>query len=345
MRVVVLSQSATEREAISRTLRRASFEVQVAGDAKSAATAVQRDAPDVVLLSWPPSGGLELVRLLRGADATKHAHLVALLDASSGGREIQPALAAGVNEVLIRPFVDAELVGRLQAPARLAKWFPSTGSKPTTESPSSFERLAVWKRLGEVVAEDLAQLVGQTVRATPGWPEKFGRDVRCATIPLSLARDGIEVLVSVAADPWALGWIGSTLLGNPGANEAALSDALRELASTAGGAVKRVAMAENVTLTTGLPVNATSVRSSGERVAAFMLPFEDGRATVAGHVLRAHPAVRAPELSEGMVVVNDVRSESGALLVTAGSRLTRTTAERLARMLGPKVLIEVATTG
>src|SRR5271163_900888 len=99
MRVVVLSQSATEREAISRTLRQASFEVQAAGDARSAATAVQRDAPEVVLLSWPPSGGVELVRLLRGSDATRHAHFVALLDASSGGRDIQPALAAGVNEV------------------------------------------------------------------------------------------------------------------------------------------------------------------------------------------------------------------------------------------------------
>ena len=43
-----------------------------------------------------------------------------------------------------------------------------------------------------------------------------------------------------------------------------------------------------------------------------------------------------------MVIVHDVRSESGALLVTAGSRLTKTTAERLGRLLGPKVFVEVA---
>jgi hypothetical protein len=43
-----------------------------------------------------------------------------------------------------------------------------------------------------------------------------------------------------------------------------------------------------------------------------------------------------------MVVVNDVRSKSGALLVTAGSRLTRTTAERLGSLLGPRLFVEVA---
>jgi hypothetical protein len=47
-------------------------------------------------------------------------------------------------------------------------------------------------------------------------------------------------------------------------------------------------------------------------------------------------------LKEGMVVSHDLRSESGALLVPAGTRLTRTTASRLALALGNRALVEVA---
>jgi CheY-like chemotaxis protein len=346
-RVVVLSESAAERESITRILQRATFSVLSVGDAKAAVAAVGREAPYVVLFAWPSAGGPELARLLASADASRQTYLVALLDPASGGKDIQPALAAGVHDVLIRPFVDGELVGRLQAPARLARWTRAAAMPSALTQTTSLDvkRLSVWKNLGAIVAEDLAQLVGHPVQATSGWPSVLGGDLRCATVPMSLARDEVEVLVSVAADAPALAWLGSALLGDAPSTEAALNDVLREIASTAGGAVKRVAAPENVTLTSGIPVTVASVRAHGDGVAAFGLSIEGGRVTLAvvGEVRRReNRQVRASELCEGMVIVNDVRSESGALLVTAGSRLTRTTAERLARLLGAKVLVDVA---
>lgn len=346
VRVVVLSESASERESITRTLQRAAFSVQAVGDPKAAVSAVGREVTDVILLSWPNGGGAELVRLVRGADASGQMHLVALLDPTSGGRDIQPALAAGVNDVLFRPFVDAELVARLQS--RATRWSRGTG-KSALESSNRVDvtRLGMWKSLGAIVADEFAQLLGESVAATPGWPTSLGSEQPGAAILMSLARDEVEVLISVAADATALGWLGRTLLGDPSPNEAALKDVLRELASTAGGAVKRVALTENVTLTTGLPTNVLSVRHQGEGIASHGLPFDGGKATVAvvGEARRReNRQVRASQLVEGMVIVNDVRSESGALLVTAGSRLTKTTAERLARMLGAKVLVDVACT-
>ena len=113
-------------------------------------------------------------------------------------------------------------------------------------------RLAMWKKLGAIMADEFAQLLGETVAPTAGWPASLGRDQPGATILMSLARDEVEVLVSVAADASALAWLGRTLLSESAPSDAALKDVLRELASTAGGAVKRVALAENVTLTTGL---------------------------------------------------------------------------------------------
>jgi hypothetical protein len=43
-----------------------------------------------------------------------------------------------------------------------------------------------------------------------------------------------------------------------------------------------------------------------------------------------------------MVLVNDLCTEGGVLLVTAGSRLTSSTAGRLAQLLGERFVVEVA---
>jgi hypothetical protein len=59
-------------------------------------------------------------------------------------------------------------------------------------------------------------------------------------------------------------------------------------------------------------------------------------------VLDADQRVPASSLAEGMVLVHDVRNEGGILLAPAGSRLTSTTAAKLAQMLGPRFTLEVA---
>jgi CheY-like chemotaxis protein len=346
VRVVVFIDNVAEREAIARTLARSTFSVQPVADAKSAAVAIGREATDVILLSWPSLGGADLVRVVRAADASGNAYVVALLDASSGGRDIQPALKAGADDVLIRPFVDAELVARLQAPGKLARWMrsPAKGAASESARAGDLRRLGVWKNLGAVAAEDIAQLVGQAPQITNVWPGGFGRDLACATVSMSFTREQVELVVSVATDAAGLAWLGQRLLGE-GADEAALKDALRELTGTVAGAVKRGAAPEEVSFTVGLPSNSTSVRFHGDGVTAYSLSFDSGQATLAvvGEIRkRENRQVRASALCEGMVIVNDVRSESGALLVTAGSRLTKTTAERLARLLGSKVLLEVA---
>jgi hypothetical protein len=56
----------------------------------------------------------------------------------------------------------------------------------------------------------------------------------------------------------------------------------------------------------------------------------------------ANARVPASKLREGMVLTHDLRNESGALVVTAGSRLTSSTAERVAKLLGDRFSVEVA---
>ncbi len=56
---------------------------------------------------------------------------------------------------------------------------------------------------------------------------------------------------------------------------------------------------------------------------------------------RANIQLRADKLQEGMVLVGDVRNRCGMLVVSAGTRLTATSAERLASMLGG-ALVDIA---
>src|SRR5450432_2797185 len=97
---------------------------------------------------------------------------------------------------------------------------------------------------------------------------------------MSLAGDQLEVRVSIAVDSLTLVWLRQALLGDPAANDAATDDCLRELANTAGGAVKRAALCESVILTTGLPRNERSGSLPGEH-RCWTLALAEGDACIA----------------------------------------------------------------
>jgi CheY-like chemotaxis protein len=349
MRVVLMNDNRPERDSMVRVLQQASCIMEPFGDAKGAMAAIARESPQVIVLGMPANGGAELIRLLRGADASGHAYVLAIVAGTPGGREIAPVLAAGAHDFLRRPFVEAELVERVKAPARLIKWAGSISQQGVFDLSSSVDisRLRVWQSVGTLVAHDLAQLVGHPLETFKGWPRRFGRGARGATIAMSLASDQVEVRLSIVVDPPTALWLGAALLGDPKPADAAIDDMLRELANTAGGAVKRAALPEGISLTAGLPINDNSPRFQGEGVQTFTATADGGQACigiVAEIRRRENQRVPASHLREGMVLVHDLRSESGALLVTAGSRLTSTSASRLAQMLGERFVIEVACT-
>ncbi len=349
MRVVLLNERRAERDAMLRALQDASCSVEPLSDPKATLDAVSREAPQIIVVSVPPTGGPELVSRIRGADPSGQAYLVVVLERTSSGHEVSTLLAAGAHDFLRRPVSDFELVERVKAPARLLRWARSI-VKPTAFLEEgrvvNVGRLAVWKNMGSIVAGELGQLVGEPLQASPGWPKRFsGRDLRGATIPMSLASEQVELRISILVDEATLAWLGGALLGDQNAGDAAMNDVLRELANTAAGAVKRAALPENVTLTTGIPFSDHTSRESGEGIRCWCVTCARTNAELAivGEIRgRENQRIPASSLREGMVLAHDLRSESGALLVTAGSRLTSTTATRLAQMLGPRFVIEVA---
>jgi len=270
---------------------------------------------------------------------------VALYDGTPAGREIAGVIDAGAHDFLRPPVLDAEFVERLKAPGRLIRWAHSLARPAVFDlsTPVDVTRLQAWKDLGALVAEDLSQIAGQRFAICRGWPTHFRHGLRSATIPMSLAGDQLEVRVSIVVDVSTLTWVRDALLGDANANDEATDDALRELANTAGGAVKRAALAENITLTTGLPSTDPSPLISDHPCWTLTLSGGNASVVVVGEIRnRENQRVPASQLTEGMIIAHDVRNEGGILLVPAGSRLTDTTAAKLAKMLGPRFFLEVA---
>lgn len=322
------------------------YRVEAVGDEQAALAAIVREAPQVIVVAVPSKGGPDLVRRLRGADASGQACLLAILEAAPSGKEIANLVAAGAHDFMRRPILDAELVERIKAPSRLLRWARSVTKPASFDFSGSVDvsQLQAWENLGTLVAEDLTQITSQTYTVSPGWPARFTHGVESATIPMSLAEDRLEVRISIAVDSLTLSWLREALLGDAAADEAATDDVLRELANTAGGAVKRAALCENITLTTGLPVNDQAASFPGDHHCWTLAP-ENGDACIAviGQI-RSHEnqRVAASKLAEGMVLAHDLRNEGGILLAPAGARLTKSTATKLAAMLGPRFFLEVA---
>lgn len=344
MPIVLLSEKKTEREALVRALD--PLRVQAASDETTALQLIARQSPRVIAFAVPPKGGADLARRLRAADASGQAFQIALIESSSSAKEVANLLAAGVHDFIRRPIVESDLVERIKSPGRLIRWARSL-TKPSAYDFSGkldLTQLRAWGNLGTIVGEELSQMAGQPLTVTEGWPRHFEDELRSATLPMSLAGDQLEVRISIVADERALGWVRETLLGDPHADDAAADDALRELANTASGAFKRGAACENIVLTTGLPVSGGNERFPGGCTCwSLSLGREVGCLGVAAEIReRENQRVPASKLTEGMVLAHDLRNDGGILLVPAGSRLSGTSAAKLAKLLGDSIYLEVA---
>jgi CheY-like chemotaxis protein len=346
MRVLLLNDRRGERDAMVRALPQGAYQVEAVADEQSALAAICRQAPQVLVFSAPAKGGADLVRRLRGIENSAESYLLAVVEATPTNKELSGLVSAGVHDFMRRPFADAELLERVKAPERLLRWSRSV-SKPCAfdfSDPLDVSSLRAWRNLGQLVAEDLGQMAGQRFTVSKGWPAHLDGTAVSASIPMSLAGDQLELRLSIIVDTFALAWVREVLLADASASDAATRDALRELANTAGGALKRAALSESVTLTTGLPIDDTAGRFPGIHN-CWSLALEGGAGTLAvvGEIRsRANERISAAKLTEGMVVAYDVRNEKGILLVPAGARLTSTSATRLASLLGAKVFIDVA---
>jgi len=339
MLALVVDNNKATREVLVRLLQLAEYRVDQAADPAGALAAIDREHPDVVVLPWGPNAA-PLIAQIRAREAAERSYILTLLDAQPAA-EIPRVYTAGADDFCRRPVSREELVGRLDAPRRIRAWVRA----PTLDWSNNlrFQTLRAWRELGSLVAEDLAQLVGPLDVAPV---TTLGEAGHVATIPLTLAKEETEVRLTVAIELRFLPTFTELLLGDPKASEEMAADMLRELANTASGAVKRAAVAEQLIVTTGLPVSTKrGPTAANDNTCCWVATLHGGDAQIAliGEVLtKENRSVSASDLREGMVLSQDLRTPQGALVLPAGTRLTTTAVDRVVKLLGVRFKVEVA---
>jgi two-component system, OmpR family, response regulator MprA len=116
-RVLVVDDDALVRRMLARSLVAEGFDVVQAADGGAALAAVERSAPDFVVLdlTMPGIDGLSVCRRLRAKGLRASILMLTARDAVS---DRVAGLEAGADDYLVKPFAIEELVARLHALAR-----------------------------------------------------------------------------------------------------------------------------------------------------------------------------------------------------------------------------------
>jgi two-component system response regulator MprA len=116
-RVLVVDDDPSLRRMLQRTLAAEGFEVSVAGDGGAALVAVEKAAPDVIVLdlAMPVLDGLAVCRRMR---AKGLATPILMLTARDAVPDRVTGLEAGADDYLVKPFAVQELIARLRVLTR-----------------------------------------------------------------------------------------------------------------------------------------------------------------------------------------------------------------------------------
>jgi len=121
MRLLVVDDDPSVREALALVLDLNGFEVATAADGREAIRTLAAGSPDAVILDvlMPDIDGLEVCRRLR---ATGDRTPVLMLTARAEVSERVAGLEAGADDYLAKPFAREELIARLRALLRRTGW-------------------------------------------------------------------------------------------------------------------------------------------------------------------------------------------------------------------------------
>lgn len=117
LRVLVVDDEPNIREVVELYLQREGYEVEVASDGAAALHAIERKAPDLIVLDLmlPAINGLQITRMLREGDYNIP---IIMLTAKSEETDRITGLELGADDYVTKPFSPKELVARVKAVLR-----------------------------------------------------------------------------------------------------------------------------------------------------------------------------------------------------------------------------------
>lgn len=300
----------------------------VAAETRLVAQIEAAGVADLLLTEFPLDAAALPRIVAAGAGAGAH---VVVLSPREDPASVGAMLAAGAHEHVAWPCDVTELGARIRA-ARMAV-SPVSPTKAARPLLAPILESRTWAKLDGVVAQALGTTVGTEL------PLARARALTCgpfsATLTLAAPADGLEVGVGLTLSAHAAAAISLQMIGE--ADESLQRDLGAELANVTAGVLKQHLGTEGRAVSLRIPKH----QSAREFEAAWRGYDErrvlEGR--IEGHAFAVACGVRwrgtrsvvARELREDMVVAEDLRNPSGALIVASGTRLTSTMAERLGR--------------
>jgi len=133
--VLVVDDEPVVTDVVSRYLERAGYATRSAADGFEALTLASEERPDLVVLDLmlPGLDGLEVMREIQGRQPTR----VILLTAKGEAGDRIAGLQSGADDYVVKPFLPAELVARVDAVLRRGE------PEPEREPPIVFDDLAI----------------------------------------------------------------------------------------------------------------------------------------------------------------------------------------------------------
>ena len=115
-KILIVDDEKNIVEGVKYNLEQEGFRVVVARDGAAALELARRELPDLLLLDWmlPEVDGLEVCRILKREDATKHIPII-MLTVKSEETDKVLGLEMGADDYVTKPFSPRELVARVKA--------------------------------------------------------------------------------------------------------------------------------------------------------------------------------------------------------------------------------------
>ena len=375
-RIVLVEDVALEAKIIQRSLADVGYtNIVVVDDAAKAIAEVEKGAR-IVLTDIELGGGctgIELAQKLRARPSEVYVYIIAMTG-SAIGKRLTEAFEAGVDDFIGKPVSAGELRSRMRAAERIVGLELELRVK-VVELETALRRIdinAATRALGrarDVVTSPVVvgggEAIDQIVQ-TPVWCDiettfgkalgdflqlpfescdAFNDDPYATEIELSEPNKQLQLVCNVTANETLMLSLAHHLMGE--ADMEAGQSLVLEIANVLMGCLKTNYTNIGYAFSGGLPreVKVEGLRASfSSTPRRVRLAYRTPDGAVLGVWLRTFEtsaktmAVR--DLREGMVIKEDLFNEGGMLLVRGGTRLTQTTAERLARFV-PNAVVTV----
>lgn len=376
MKALVLADQPETLTRLWAALEELAYDVHVARSKQTALEEIATEPPDIAFVRWEPSDDLLTIIALAVREHNELTRsfrfVVAMLDDDTSAHRTA-AYEAGADEIVRTNAGSRELVGLVRSAERIVRLEQRlharivdlesalrrldlaplrrsqalTALLPAAGAAGSFLLSRAWTRVDEVLTTMCNTYLQGGFSLVPRARLPPARSLG-ASISLTDVEHELTVeLFFCASQSSARALAAAFSRSEELVDDEMVRDVLLELANSGMGAVTAAFSADKFVFAGAIPkpvLAEDAARGLEKADAQRVLAFHSRRATL--HVLvtvRHLPRVIVTgcALREGMVLAVDVCNDAGVLIARAGTRLTETTAQTIAR-LAPKKPIELA---